>query len=158
MNTCAAQQTRIGSRQEALQSQCQLLPRVIADLATGLGKYLRLTSTAWSRNDGSVGESYARLGVKPASIFKEKPWYQLSIESGAVSCAIAITIASRDKSLWTSYVFDLDVQFCEAGYRFEVNNDHHLILSVAEVDARVFEPIYKQIVEILKARLYKSTI
>lgn len=151
MKPCA-DQTRSGSCQDALQSPSDLLPKVAADLAFGLDKYLGLPSTVLSI-DRAVGKLYARLGVRSASIFKEKPWYQLSIESGAVSFAIAITIASKDNSLWTSYVFDLGAQFCDTRYQFEVNSDHLLTLTVAEVDARLFEPIYKQIVEILKARL-----
>ncbi|WP_172232377.1 hypothetical protein [Pseudomonas sp. CM25] len=150
-------QQRYESRESAIQGQLYLLSKAAGELASGFGKYLGVPSDKWNHPDGKAGERYVRLGEGSASAFKEKRWVELSSLKGKVDFSIALTLVSEDRASRVTYVFELGVQFTEFGYLFEVNG-RGVPLTVEDVKAGDFEPVYSQIVEQLLARLDKSDI
>lgn len=150
-------QKRYVIREDAIQTQLHLLSKSAGDLASGFGKYLGLQEARWNHPDGKVGDRYVRLGEGSAAAFKEKHWPELSSVNGKVNFSISLTLVSEDRGSRTAYIFDLSVQFCDVGYLFDVNSKG-VTLSVEDVKAGSFEPVYNQIVEILIGRLDPSKI
>ncbi|MFJ2982241.1 MULTISPECIES: hypothetical protein [unclassified Pseudomonas] len=150
-------QRRYVSRETAIQAQLHLLSKSAGDIASGFGKYLGLPGDRWHHLDGKAGERYVRLGQGSASAFQEKRWIELSSLNGKVDFSIALTLVSEDRESRACYVFDMSVRFCDAGYLFEINGQS-VVLSVEDVKAGSFEPVYNQLVQILISRLDDSDI
>lgn len=139
--------------------QLNLLAKAAGNMASGFPTYLGLTAPRWTDRNGKVGDSYVRLGEGASDKFQEKRWMLLGSIGGVVPFSLAVTIQSSDKSMQTTYVFEMSVKFCEDGYLFDLKDIvEPVVLSVEDVKQENFAPVYNLLLARLRTVLDPSKI